>query len=219
VILAEVSPRVAARRTVTSIVTKAVPGLILGAAVPAVCFIVGRRMWGLMGAICLALAWNGSCQAARWLRGRPLSGLLLIGLIGLIVRGSVAVALHSAQMFFIAPAVVTGICGLLFVGSGLMGRPLITPVVAELVPDSVLDVSDPQVARLMQRISVFYGAEQVVVAFVSVVMVLNLPTTTYLALHTVVSPLVLAAAVSGAGVLMREDLRGVIGRCQPAGQY
>jgi hypothetical protein len=122
-------------------------------------------------------------------------------------------------MFFIAPAVVTGICGLLYMGSGLMGRPLITPVVVELVPDSVLNVGDPQVARLLQRISVFYGAEQVVVAFLSVVMVLNLPTTTYLALHTPVSWLVLAAALAGAGLLMREDLRGVIGRCQPVAQY
>jgi intracellular septation protein A len=198
---------------VTSILTKAIPGLILGAAIPAVCFLVGRRVWGLMGAICLALAWNGSCQAARWLRGRPLSGLLLIGLIGLVLRGSVAVALHSARIFFIAPAVVTGICGLLYVGSGLMGRPLITPVVVELVPDSVLNVCDPQVARLLQRISVMYGAEQVVVALLSVVMVLNLPIATYLALHTLVSWSVLAAVVVAAGLLMREDFRMVIGRC------
>jgi hypothetical protein len=207
------------RRTVTLIASKAIPGLILGAAIPAVCFLVGRRVWGLVGAICLALAWNGSCQAARWLRGRPLSGLLLLGLIEMILRGAVAITLHSAKMFFIAPAVVTAICGVLYAGSGLMGRPLITRVVAELVPESILDVTDPGVARLLQRISVLYGAEQLLVAFLSVVMVMHMTTTTYLALHTIVSWLVLAAAFGAATVLLRDEVRAAVGRSAPATEY
>ena len=92
-------------------------------------------------------------------------------------------------------------------------------MVAELVPESVLDVTDPGVARLLQRISVLYGAEQLLVAFLSVVMVMHMTTTTYLALHTVVSWLVLAVGFAAATVLLRDEVRAAVGRSASATEY
>ena len=61
----------------------------------------------------------------------------------LLARGAVALVLNSAQWFFIAPAVVTAIGGCVFIGSALLSKPLVAPVVNELIPNSVLDLSDP----------------------------------------------------------------------------
>jgi hypothetical protein len=198
-----------ARQATGRVARKAVPNLVLQGIIPAVCFLVGRRMWGLSGAVCLALSWNGSYQAVRWVRGKPLSGLLLVGLIELILRAAVALAFRSAQMFFVAPIVATAVTGGIYVVSGLMSRPLISRVAAELIPDSVLDVRHPGAQILLRRVSVVYGTEQLLVALLSAAMLLNLPTTTYVAVHGVVSCLVLVAAVACVAPFFRNGLRAV----------
>jgi intracellular septation protein A len=204
------------RQVVRKIATTALPNLLLAGVVPAGCFLLGQRVWGLIGAICLALAWTGLYQASRWLRGQSLSGLLLLGLIELGLRSSAALALHSAQVFFVAPAIVTAVTGVLFVGSGLTSKPFLARVVAELVPDSVLDVRDPRMTRTLNRVSVLYGAEQFVIAVISVVMVLNLSTSTYVAVHSVVSWLVLGVAIVVAAPFFRAELQAVIRSQRPA---
>jgi intracellular septation protein A len=203
-----------ARRLIAKTAGKAVPGLILGAVIPAVCFLLGHHVWGLIGAIALTLAWSSLYQAFRWLRGQSLSGLALLGLVELSLRTAVALALHSAQLFFIAPAVVTAVTAGVFVGSGLGSKPLLARVVGELVPQSVLDLRDPRAARMLNRVSVLYGAEQFAIAVISVAMVLNMSTSAYVATHTVVSWLVLGIATTAAAPFFRAELQAII-RSEP----
>jgi hypothetical protein len=191
-------------------VAKAVPGLILGAVMPAIGFLLGQRLWGLMGGIGLTLGWSGLYQVFRWVRGHSLSGLVLLGLLQLSLRTAVAVALHSAQMFFIAPAVITAVTAIVFVGSGLRSKPLLARVADELVPQSVLDLRDPRVTRMLSRVSVLYGAEQFVIAAISIAMVLNMSTSLYVVLHSVVSWLVLGAATFAAAPFFRAELRAIV---------
>jgi hypothetical protein len=195
---------------------KAGPSLILAAVIPAGCFLLGRHMWGLIGAIGLTLAWNSLYQAFRWLRGQSFSRLLLLGLFELGLRTAVALALHSAQLFFIAPAIVTAVTAVVFVGSGLGSKPLLARVVGELVPQSVLDLREPRVARMLNRVSVLYGAEQFVIAVISVAMVLNMSTSAYVVMHTVVSWLVLGVAMVAAAPFFRAELQAIIRSVPPA---
>jgi intracellular septation protein A len=204
------------QRLVAQTATKAVPGLILGAVIPAMCFLLGRHVWGLMGAIALTLAWSSLYQAFRWLCGQSLSGLVLLGLVELGLRTSLALALHSAQLFFIAPAVITAVSAAVFVGSALKSKPLLARVVGDLVPQSVLDLGDPRVTRMLNRVSVLYGAEQFVVALISVAMVLNMSTSEYVAMHPVVSWLVLGVATVAVSPFFRADLKAVIHSEPPA---
>jgi hypothetical protein len=200
------------RQAVARVAAKALPNLVIAAAVPALCFLVGRRLWGLNGAIGLALVWNGSCQAARRLLGKPFSGLLVIGSIGLVLRASIALALSSAHVFFIVPAIVTAITGTMYVASGFKSSRLLALVVADLVPESTLDVTDARVARLMRIGSVLYGAEQLLIALVSIVMVINLSTTAYVALHPLVSWAVLALVIGAALPFFQQELKRDPGR-------
>ena len=123
---------------------KALPNLIVAGIMPALCFLAGRRLWGLTGADPFGVGWNGGCQVVRRLLGKPLSGLLIIGLLELVLRASVALALKSTQAFFIAPAIVTAFTGVIYIGSGFSSTPLVGKVLADLVPESALDVNDPR---------------------------------------------------------------------------
>ena len=175
---------------------RAVPNLLISAVGPAVCFIEGRHLWGLVGGVVLALAWNGVAQAARILRGQSWSGILLVGLIGLVMRGSLALALHSARMYFVAPAVITAITGAAYVLSVFTPMPLVTRMFAELVPRNVVDPGHPRWRRILRRGTVFYGIEQIGMAVLSLFMVVRMSPTTYAAVHPVISSAVFAVAVA-----------------------
>jgi hypothetical protein len=169
---------------------------LIAAVIPSVCFVVGRHFWGLGGAIGLALGWNALCQATRRLRGSDWSGLLVIGSISLVLRAAAALAMHSAQVFFLAPAVVTFIMGFIYISSAFSATPLLSRVVGDLVPESVLDTKDPRIWTLLRISSIIYGVEQTLAALVSMVMVLNLSTTTYVAVHELASCAILGLVVA-----------------------
>jgi hypothetical protein len=199
---------ISGRRVAARLAAKAGPNLVIAAVVPSVCFLVGRSLWGLPGAIALALLWNASCQGVRRLAGKPLSGLLILGSVELVVRALVALLLNSARMYFIAPAIVTAVTGLVCVASAFTSRPLLAPVIADLVPSSVFDVRDPRHTRLLQKGSAIYGLEQVLTAAVSMVMIANTSMTVYAAVHPLVSWLVLGLVVSAVIPTFRSDWRG-----------
>ena len=208
------------RRFTTSLARlcrRAVPNLLISAVGPAVCFIEGRHLWGLVGGVVLALAWNGVAQAGRILRGQPWSGILLVGLIGLVMRGSLALALHSARMYFVAPAVVTAITGAAYVMSVFTPMPLVTRMFAELVPPSVVDPGHPRWRRILRRGTVFYGMEQIGVSVLSLFMVVRMSPSMYAAVHPVISSAVFALAAAAALPFLWPGRRAGQGRRPAAG--
>lgn len=192
------------------LVARAVPNLLISAAGPAASFIVGRHLWGLAGAVGLALTWNLAAQAGRLLAGRAWSGILLLNLIGVALRGSLALGLNSARMFFIAPAVVTAVSGVVYMVSAFTRTPLAARMLSELVPPSVADPGSARWQVLLRRGSIVYGGEQVLVAVVSVLMVTRMAPTTYAAVHPAISWAVLGTVAVAAVPLLRPCWR----RCQ-----
>lgn len=186
---------------------RAVPGLLVSAAAPAACFILGRDLWGLIGGIGAALVWGAAAQSYQLLRGRPCSAILLLGIFGLIVRSSIALSLHSARLYFIAPALVTAMTGCAYIASGVRGTPLLGRMVAELVPPGVLDARGPRWRGMLRMTSILYGTEQIVVACLSVIMVMNVDPGTYAAVHPMLSWAVLAVCAGLAAPLLRAEWR------------
>jgi intracellular septation protein A len=184
--------------------------MILGGVIPAACFLLGRHEWGLIGGVVLVVLWSLAYQAARWFKTRSISGLILIYLMVLALRSTGAIAFNSARMFYITPLIVTFIGGGVFIASGLLSRPLVSPIVNELVPNTVLDCKDPKVRSVMVKITYLYGAEQLVCAAVLTVMVLNMSTTLYVTTHGVVSTLIMGLMVLAGIPLVWRELRTLI---------
>jgi intracellular septation protein A len=203
-------------RTLGKVAGKAVPGMILGGIIPAVCFLAGRHEWGLVGGIVLVLLWSLAYQAARWIRTRSISGLVILYLLVLGLRGATALAFHSASMFFITPSIVTAIGGCVFIASALLAKPLVSPIINELVPHSVLDCRDPKVRSVMVKISMLYGVEQLICAGVLIFMVLNLSTTVYVTTHGAVSWFIMGVMILVGVPLVWKELRSLIHWEHPA---
>jgi intracellular septation protein A len=203
-------------RTLGKVATKAVPGMILGGIIPAACFLLGRHEWGLAGGIVLVVLWSAAYQGARWIRTRTISGLVILYLLVLGLRGATALAFHSASMFFITPSVVTAIGGCVFIATALLAKPLVSPIINELIPHTVLDTRDPRVRSVLIKISLLYGVEQLICAAVLIVMVLNLSTTVYVTTHGAVSWFIMGVMILVGIPLVWKELRTLINWDRPA---
>lgn len=198
------------RRVARLIAPKALGNLIVGGVVPSVLFLAGRRTAGLAAAVALTAGWNCSWQALRWLKRKPLSGLLMLGMLELGLRTTVGLTLHSARLFFLAPAVATAITGAVYIVSSARSRPLLAMVVADLVPTPLVDLSHPAARDVIRRLSILYGAEQILVATISVLMILDLTTTQYVAAHMIVSWSVGAVVLLGGVAAFRRELTELV---------
>ncbi len=172
---------------VRALVRQAGPHLLEATLGPTACFLTGRALWGVDGALALALGWTGACMGLRHLRRRRMSGLLLIGMTTLFLRAGVSLAMHSERAYLIAPAVVTIVMGAAYIASALTAKPLLGRVIGDLVPRKWVDGDDPHTVRLCRIGSVVWGVEQIVSAAISLAMVMSVSTTTYLMVHELVS--------------------------------
>ena len=163
---------------------------------PTACFLTGRALWGVNGAVALALLWTAGCLGRRRLRGGDAGGLLLIGLTTLVLRAGVSLALHSERAYLVAPAVVTAVTGVVYLVSARRPKPLLARVVGDLLPPAWVRPDDPRVTRLCRIGSAVWGGEQILTAAVSLVMLHRLSTTTYVVVHQLVSWLVMAAVLA-----------------------
>ncbi len=197
-------------RTLGKVGAKAVPGMILGGIIPGVCFLFGHHEWGLAGGVILVVLWSLAYQAARWVKTRSISGLVLLYLMVLGLRGATALVFHSASMFFITPSIMTAIGGCVFIASAFLAKPLVSPIINELVPKSVLDCRDPRVRSVMVKISLLYGVEQLITAAVLIFMVENLSTTVYVTTHGAVSWFIMGLMILVAIPLVWKELRTLI---------
>jgi hypothetical protein len=194
---------------VRSLAKQAGPHLLEATFGPTACFLTGRALWGINGALALAIGWTGACLALRRLRGRRCSGLLLIGMITLGLRAVVSLAMQSERAYLVAPALVTVAMGLVYLASAMTAKPLLGRVMADLVPRSWVDPANPPAARLCRIGSAVWGAEQIVASAISLAMIYRMSTTTYLMVHELVSWLICAVVIAAAVPFVWPELRSL----------
>ena len=208
-------PKSAGWRVLVQVAPRSLANTAIGCVGPSVLFLLGRSAWGLGAAVGLTAAWNCAWQGARRLTRKPFSGLLLLGLLELVLRTSASLAFHSARLFFVTPAVATALTGVVYIATSLLGRPLLSAVLADLVPSSLVDLSGPSLNPVIRKLSILYGSEQIVVAAVSIAMVLRLSMAQYVALHTLVSWSGFGLVVAVAAVAFRGDLARLVPNRRP----
>ena len=110
---------------VTAVTRRMVPYLVEATLIPTALFYACLVIAGLGTAYAAALLWLYASVLVRLARHKPIPPLLLIGVVGITVRTTVAVASGSTFIYFAQPAanslVMTGV----FLVSIAVGRPLI----------------------------------------------------------------------------------------------
>jgi intracellular septation protein A len=136
----------------------ALPSVIEGVIAPFAVFYAVLVLFGFRGALIAAVIWSSLTVGRRLARRERLPALLVLGILLLAVRTSIAFLTGSAFFYFMQPALGTFLVGLLFAGSALVKRPLIERLATEFCPLDVELMARPCMRRFFLRLSALWCA-------------------------------------------------------------
>ncbi|WP_246179158.1 VC0807 family protein [Actinomadura decatromicini] len=142
---------------VTALLMHALPRFVEGVIAPVAVFYAALMLLGLNGALIAAVAWVYGGIFYRYLRGHPVSGMLVLAAVGVTVRAGLAAATHSAVVYFLQPTLGTLMVSLAFLASVPLGRPLAMKLARDMAPIPEAFLRHARVHQFFLRISLLWS--------------------------------------------------------------
>src|SRR5204863_2350539 len=112
----------------------AVPHVLEATVIPLVLFYSAMALIGVWGALFAALAWSYGAMARRLIRRERVTGMLVLGTIGLTVRTALALVSGSIYLYFLQPTLCTVLVASAFLFSVRGKRSLAERLAHDFVP-------------------------------------------------------------------------------------
>jgi hypothetical protein len=183
-----------------SVVRRSGPHLLEASIVPTALFYGCLVVAGLGAAYAGAVLWLYTSVAVRLARRQPIPPLLVLGVIGITVRTTVAIASGSSFFYFAQPALNSVVMTGVFLVSVALGRPLIEQLALEFWPLTPELLALPSVSRLLRGLTFLWAGVNFAIGATTVTLLLCLPLATYVAAKQVAS-----LAITGLGVAITID--------------
>jgi hypothetical protein len=184
-----------------AVVRRSGPHIIEASLIPTALFYCCLVMLGLGAAFASALIWLYAAVLYRLLRRRPVPPLLVLGVIGITVRTTVAVTSGSSFLYFAQPVVGSLVMGCVFLVSVAVGRPMVEKLALEFWPLTPEMIDRPAVARLLRGLTFWWAGVNLAIGATTLTLLLVLPMAAYVAVKQVAS-----LAITGIGVAVTIDL-------------
>ncbi|MGH3242174.1 MAG: VC0807 family protein [Spirillospora sp.] len=169
---------------VTALLMHALPRFVEGVIAPVAVFYAALTLLGLNGALVAAVAWVYGGIIYRFVRGHPVSGMLMLAAVGVTVRAATAAATHSAVVYFLQPTLGTLIISLSFLASVPLGRPLAMKLARDMAPIPEAFLKHARVHQFFLRISLLWSMVLFTNVAVSLWMLFNESISMYLWFRT-----------------------------------
>ena len=183
-----------------SVVRRSGPHLLEASLIPTALFYACLVMAGLSAAYAAALVWLYASVLVRLTRGRPIPPLLVLGVIGITVRTTVAVASGSSFFYFAQPVASSLVMGGVFLLSIVIGRPMIEKLALEFWPLTPELLALPSVSRLLRGLTYLWAGVNLAIGATTLTLLVCLPLATYVAVKQLAS-----LAITGAGIAITID--------------
>lgn len=170
-----------------SMARHALPNVLEGTLVPLGLFYASMWVLGVWGALGVALAWSYGAVMVRVVRRHRISGLLLLGVLGLTARTVIAMASGSVFVYFLQPSLGTVAVAGVFLVSVPAGRPLAEKLAHDFCPIPEAFASHPKVRSFFARVSVLWGLVFLANAGTTIWLLLSQSLGVYLLAKTLVS--------------------------------
>jgi hypothetical protein len=173
--------------------------LLMANVIPSLLFFLCLRAGNVWTALIAALVWCYGAMAWRIGTKRPVSGLLLISMIGLTAKTVLAVASGSTFVYFLQPAVTDGVVATLFLLSLATARPVVARLAADFYPMNDDVAGRPAIQKLFWRLTLFWATLCFAKSIVTVFMLENMSTVTFVEAKSI---FVLAVVIGGTAVTL-----------------
>ncbi|MEZ5409898.1 MAG: VC0807 family protein [Acidimicrobiales bacterium] len=184
----------------------ALPNVLEGKIIPLIVFLGLLKVVGTTSALVGALAWSLVALVRRHRQQRQSSGILVLTTVGLAARTVAALLTGSLVVYFIQPTVATGLVAAAFLGSVLVGRPLVERLFADLFPLDAETRHHPQLRRFYNHASLWWAFTSAVNFAVTVWLLLNHSPTTFIVVKSFLGPVTTALTLSVAYWWLRSSL-------------
>lgn len=183
-----------------SVVRRSGPHLLEASVIPTALFYACLVVVGLGAAYASALFWLYAAVAIRLARHEAIPPLLVLGVVGITVRTTVAVASGSSFFYFAQPVANSVVMTGVFLVSVLIGRPLIEQLALEFWPLTPELLALPSVSRLLRGLTFLWAGVNLAIAATTLTLLVCLPLATYVAVKQVAS-----LAITGVGIAITID--------------
>jgi hypothetical protein len=156
--------------------------------VPGVIFYSLFLALGIWPAIVAGLAWSYGAIAFRALTGRRASGMLLLTAGVLTVRTAIALAAHSAFVYFLQPVLTDLLIGTAFLLSALTVRPVVARLAGDFYPLTAELHARPGIRRLFRRLTLLWAAALLGKAVVVFILLQTQPLATFVLAKGILVP-------------------------------
>jgi hypothetical protein len=185
----------------------ALPNLVEATVVPLLVFYAALWLVGVWGGLVGALVWSYTAIVRRLITGRPVPGLLVLGVVGLTARTVVAALSGSVFVYFLQPTLTTVLIAGVFLASVPAGRPIAERLAGDFCPLPATFIGSPPVRRFFARITVLWAFVQLTNAALSIWLLITQPVGTYVLAKSVSSWGLTLAAVGLSTLYFKLSMR------------
>jgi len=188
-------PTIAKRPLLYAVARRGLPNLIESTIIPAVMFFVVVKMINAPIAMAAVLVWAYAAILRRVVRGSRIPAILVLATLGLTVRTLVGLLSGSTFAYFLQPIATTVALAAVFLGSVLIGRPVIARLAHDFCPIAPEVAGRPAVLRLFGGLTVLWAGVHVATAAITFGMLVSMPVATFVAFKTLACLAVTVGAI------------------------
>jgi hypothetical protein len=194
-----------------AIVARTVASLSIAVVVPAALFWVTLVVFGVYGAVSVALVWMSGAMCWRWASGRPVSRLLLLTLGIMTIRTGFTLVTGNTFVYFVQPVFADATVATIFLGSLWTAQPIVARLAPDFYPIDAAVYARPRVHLLFRRLTLLWGLVIVAKGSVTLWLLLSQSMVNFVLIKTgaIIALTLLAAAATvalGAVVGRKEGL-------------
>ena len=191
----EPAPSLSKRTVLSAVARRGLPRVLEATLLPALIFFVFVTAWGPGPAMVAVLVWGYGAILRRVVRGNPIPAILMLATLGLTIKTLVGLASGSTFAYFVQPVATTVILSLVFLGSVVIGRPIIARLAHDFCPIHPDVAARQPVMQLFAGLTVLWAFVHFVIGGATFAMLVTLPVAEFVALKTATSFSVSAAAI------------------------
>jgi len=170
-----------------AVARRGLPRIIEATVIPAILFFVVVSTVGEGAAMIAVLVWAFGAILRRVVMQQPIPAILVLATLGLTIRTVVGLLSGSTFTYFLQPIATTMVLAVVFVGSVVIGRPVIARLAHDFCPISSEVASRPRVMRLFAGLTLLWAGVHVLSALTTFGMLVSLPVPAFVAVKTMSS--------------------------------
>jgi hypothetical protein len=168
-----------------AVARRGLPNLAESTLVPAILFFVVLTTVSAGFAMGAVLVWAYAAILRRVVRGTRIPAILLLATLGLTVRTLVGLISGSTFAYFLQPVATTVALATVFLGSALIGRPVIARLAHDFCPIAPEIADRPAILRLFGGLTVLWAGVHLLTAATTLTMLITMPVAMFVAVKTV----------------------------------